>query len=469
MWRVMWQHGPRRMGSMRSERAPDTAELMLRGKALWSGIAIAGEAEPIFRAHAATLRSMLPARLATAADPRLDLAGYFHAFVKTADDAASLVSRLKEDPDIIYADAQQRWQHPVRFGRSDRAPILRQALSVPLPTTPNLVPEQAYLAAAPGGVDALHAWTRPGGQGVGVKIVDVESGWNFSHEDLRANENGVIFGPSEDDDHGTAVLGICSGDVNPVGVTGISPGAFVGAASADYDFTVRKWNAADAIRAAVARLAPGDIILLEMHAPGPNAHGNDNSQEGFIPVEYWQPEFAAIKLATARGIYVVEAGGNGGENLDAPIYGGAFSRQQRDSGAILVGAGHSAFNAHPRSRISWSNFGSRVDVQGWGLDIVTTGGRSRSDYFDRVDDPDPSRCYSQSFGGTSGASPIIVGVIACISGCLRAANRPPLTPAQMSTLLKETGTPQTSAPDFPASQNIGPLPNLRAALSQLNL
>ena len=295
MWRVMWQHGPRRMGSMRSERAPDTAELMLRGKALWSGIAIAGEAEPIFRAHAATLRSMLPARLATAADPRLDLAGYFHAFVKTADDAASLVSRLKEDPDIIYADAQQRWQHPVRFGRSDRAPILRQALSVPLPTTPNLVPEQAYLAAAPGGVDALHAWTRPGGQGVGVKIVDVESGWNFSHEDLRANENGVIFGPSEDDDHGTAVLGICSGDVNPVGVTGISPGAFVGAASADYDFTVRKWNAADAIRAAVARLAPGDIILLEMHAPGPNAHGNDNSQEGFIPVEYWQPEFAAIR------------------------------------------------------------------------------------------------------------------------------------------------------------------------------
>jgi hypothetical protein len=166
------------------------------------------------------------------------LGGYFHAFVKTADDAASLVSRLKEDPDITYADAQQRWQRPVRFGRSDRTLILRQAFSVPLPGTPNLVPEQAYLAAAPGGVDALHAWTRPGGQGDSVKVVDVESGWNFSHEDLRANENGVIFGPSEDEDHGTAVLGICSGDVNTFGVTGISPGAFVGGASANYDFTV---------------------------------------------------------------------------------------------------------------------------------------------------------------------------------------------------------------------------------------
>jgi subtilisin family serine protease len=264
------------------------------------------------------------------------------------------------------------------------------------------------------------------------------------------------------------VLGICHGDNNAIGITGIAYEAALYAASAD--FNGEKWNAAAAIREATKRLHAGDLILLEMHAPGPHATSSDDpTQKGFIPVEYWRPEFAAIRLDCAKGIYVIEAAGNGGEDLDDPVYANAFSRKVRDSGAIVVGAGNSPFNPAPRSRISWSNYGSRVDVQGWGFDIVTAGGRSKAFYHDRVVNADPSRCYTRSFGGTSGASPIVTGAVACISGAIQAAGLKPLKPSAMRDLLSSTGSPETDTAGFPISQRIGPLPDIKAALNQLDI
>ena len=63
----------------------------------------------------------------------------------------------------------------------------------------------------------------------------------------------------------------------------------------------------------------------------------DPDQFEFVAMEYWDSYFDAIKNATARGIIVVEAAGNGGMDLDSSIYGGKFDRSVRDSGAILVG------------------------------------------------------------------------------------------------------------------------------------
>jgi nitrite reductase/ring-hydroxylating ferredoxin subunit len=153
--------------------------------------------------------------------------------------------------------------------------------------------------------------------------------------------------------------------------------------------------------------------------------------------------------------WTFEAAGNGGEDLDAPIYRSAFFRKTPDSGAILVGGGESMHDEYPRSRISWSNYGERLDAQGWGYDIVTTGGREKPDYYDRIDDKESSKCYTRSFGGTSGASPIVTGVVACISGALRAAGKPPLSPIDMRRLLDATGSPQSDSPEFPATQRIG--------------
>ena len=54
----------------------------------------------------------------------------------------------------------------------------------------------------------------------------------------------------------------------------------------------------------------------------------------------WVPAiYDAIVTATSAGIVVVEAAGNGRENLDGAAYGATFPAGRPDSGAIIVGAG----------------------------------------------------------------------------------------------------------------------------------
>src|SRR5215813_12341024 len=103
-------------------------------------------------------------------------------------------------------------------------------------------------------------------------------------------------------------------------------------------------------------------------------------------MEWWPDNLAAIQFAVRRGVIVVEAGGNGAENLDDPIYDqpaqgfpatwvNPFRRNPVDSGAIIVGAGAppSGNFGSDRSRLGFSNYGALVDAQGWGREVVTTG------------------------------------------------------------------------------------------------
>ena len=46
--------------------------------------------------------------------------------------------------------------------------------------------------AAPRGIDARYAWGFSGGDGAGASFVDMEQGWNLSHEDLVRNFNEFI-------------------------------------------------------------------------------------------------------------------------------------------------------------------------------------------------------------------------------------------------------------------------------------
>jgi serine protease len=148
---------------------------------------------------------------------------------------------------------------------------------------------------------------------------------------------------------------------------------------------------------------------------------------------------------------VVEAAGNGGVDLDDPAYHGLFERAVRDSGAILVGAS----TATSRAPMCWTNYGSRVDVHGWGEKVVTLG---YGDLFAASDNRD----YTATFSGTSSAAPMVAGAVASLQGASLAAGKGPVGPRVMRELLRSTGTPQADS-----AKHIGSLPNLRTAIPKL--
>lgn len=415
-----------------------------------------------------------------------DLSIYYR--VEAADqDLDELAERLRE---IAFVEAAYVTP-PAELGEVPRPEgsrllhALEPRPQAALAATPDFTARQGYLDAAPGGIDARYAWLQPGGTGPGVRIIDVEKAWNFLHEDLQQNEGGVLAGtPSlflNHRNHGTNVLGVMCADNNGFGVTGICYNAY------DRGIVL---SSANAIVTAADNLGPGDIILIPWMFAGPRYNYDEfrPDQRGFIAVEWYPQFFDAIRYATGKGIIVVEIGGNGAENLDDPLYNtpkpgfpawwtNPFNRANRDSGAIVVGAGAPPPGTHgrdwgpDRSRLEFtddwgSNYGSIFDAQGWGCEVTTCGG-IRYNPGDLQGGPNENVWYTDIFSGTSSASAMVAGALACVQGVLRARGLRPLSPAQARGLLRATGSPQQDAPGRPATQRIGNRPDLRQLLQHL--
>jgi subtilisin family serine protease len=362
--------------------------------------------------------------------------------------AARLALALAADPAVEQAFVEPAISLPSQ-GRGLAPPelALPDDESCPI-STPSFESYQGYLGPAPHGIDAPAAWRR-GFRGAGVWFADVEGGWNAAHEDLPGDRIAHVSGrPIRDPSwraHGTAVLGEVVGRDNGKGVVGIAPDVERVLTSSIGDQSV-----AAAIDAAARRLRPGDVLLIELQGAGPRGR--------YLPVEYWDDIYDAIRAATDRGVIVIEAAGNGGEDLDHSAYHNKLSRKGRDSGAIFVGAGappRAGFD--DRARLDFSNYGSRVDVQGWGRKVATL------DYGDlqACGDPARDRHYTGEFAGTSSASPIIAGAALLLEGIARSRNTI-IAPAALRDLLRRTGTPQAGD-----AQPIGPRPDLERAIRAL--
>jgi hypothetical protein len=319
------------------------------------------------------------------------------------------------------------------------------------PPTGLYTSQQGYVDAAPDGI-GTRLVSAPGATGSQVKLVDIEYSWNQSHADLsKAADalvaNGTPSDPFSDNNHGTAVLGELVADDNSFGVTGIAPDAGLGLVNASN--SERGYDLANSINIARTATAPGDVILIEQQIPV-TPGGFD-----FVPSEWVSDVYDAIKLATADGRIVVEAAGNGGEDLDdAQTFGKRFPSGKRDSGAIIVGAGAAPGCTSPvRSRLSFSTYGSRVDLQGWGECVTTTG------YGDLFTGGTNS-LYTSTFSGTSGASAIVAGAAAALSSAIEAKTGKPTKPADVRRTLVAAGTPQAG------SAHIGPLPDLVVAFKR---
>ncbi|HEY5857852.1 MAG TPA: S8 family peptidase [Aldersonia sp.] len=310
---------------------------------------------------------------------------------------------------------------------------------------------------APDGIDAEFAWIFPGGDGAGQRFIDLERGWTLNHEELNDHGATLLHGTLRDlsRGHGTSVLGeICAVD-NTIGCVGIAPHVA--------SVAVVSWHAStrpDAIIAAIDNLTFGDLLLLEAQVSlDPTDYPNMLG-----PIEVYDAEFDAIRLATALGIIVVEAGGNGTNNGSAPALdmdaylnpaGRAILNRDpanpdfRDSGAIIVSA---ASSLAPHTRLAYGPHGRRIDCYAWGQNIDTCSS----------DDAGATNLYTTNFGGTSGASPIVSGAALLVQGLAEASLGFRFGPRQMRSILSDPATGTT--PDAAEPTAIGVMPNLRAII-----
>ncbi|MEV7010051.1 S8 family serine peptidase [Streptosporangium sp. NPDC051022] len=301
-----------------------------------------------------------------------------------------------------------------------------------------------------------------------VQLSRLTNEWNMCHEELagRVATGAVVqvpalFGePCANDfivKHGTAVAGVIGAqDDNGLGMAGIAPHATLHLSGTEVP---------DAVAYATANSGPGDVILYEVEV------AFDGPATRWYPWEVESSIYDQTVLATAAGVTVVEAAGNGGNDLDDPADVHATTLMGRpDSGAIMVGAGAApspgGTNCHgpnapaELTALSFSTYGSRVDVQAYGTCVATLGIPGSQDL--TPSETDPNKMYTGVFSGTSSASAIVAGAVAALQGVAKQAGGV-LTPAQVRDTLKLTGTPQATGDPH----HIGPRPDLHAAIDDI--
>jgi len=219
----------------------------------------------------------------------------------------------------------------------------------------------------------------------------------------------------------------------------------------------------DAILSAVDSLQAGDVLLIE------ESFKYDGYGDDPLPVEVYPSIFNAIRKGTDKGIIIVEAAGNGGIDLDefkdrnGKQILNRNSPDFKDSGAIIVGASTARV---PHKRLAFSNYGSRIDVYGWGeyVDTLDTY-QNQNSKGQKVTDQNIINRYTSNFRGTSSASPIIAGAAVSIQGIAKEHLGKAYTPKELRAILSNPNTGTKS--NNPSSDKIGVLPDLKAILSNL--
>jgi hypothetical protein len=393
-----------------------------------------------------------------------NLLSYFVIDAPAGVDAAALAGALRE-----WAQVETAYVDP-----GDEAPA-------PPATNPGYAlqtylepPATAPPPAAQGAIDAEFAWTQPGGTGAGQKIVDLERGAKLTHEDLVARNIPTLHGinAQADQAHGARALGVVAAVDNTKGVIGIAHGVAEVAYTCQVINALGTVNRPDAVLAAIQHFTqPGEqplgrVLLLEVQLNTTNDPGPLTDTHGvmwnLMPMETAPADFEVIRLASALGIIVVEAAGNGLHDLDLFEQGGTgfvLSRGHpadfRDSGAIMVGGSTSSYPYRPAVVGSGqgTNSGSRVDCFAWAENVRTCD----------VEAFTGSDAYTSTFGGTSSASAIVAGAALLVQGVAQAGplgHR--LGPGAMRALLSDPAFNTHSA--NPGIDLIGVMPNLRRIL-----
>lgn len=333
--------------------------------------------------------------------------------------------------------------------------------------TPNYFASQNHFDAAPLGVDLLYIRSTyvddvvHGEPGTWVGIF--ERGVDEGHEDYTSID--IITGGAgdSDNDHGCAVSGI-------VGACRDNDGAAINAGmigfAADHTIKVFQRNSpnyastADVYNFANTQLLPGEVTTSSWGpscspCPAGQACPCNPGQNGSVCCEYTPSVKAEIDAGTADGIIYCLSAGNGCVDLDDPIFGSTFDFA---TGSIYCAAINSTGD-HDAS--CFTTFGSRCTSNAWGDGVYSLG---YGDLF--VGAGTDEEWYTDTFGGTSAAGPIVAGCAAVLNNLYRDLNPGSnFSPTTMRALLDNNGTPPGNVTPGP----IGVFPNLRGiVLPDLN-
>ena len=243
--------------------------------------------------------------------------------------------------------------------------------------------------------------------------------------------NADIAGPHAD--HGTHVAGIIGADrTNNLGVMGVADAVQIMGVRAVPDGDERDKDVANAIRYAVDN---GAQII------------NMSFGKGYSPQREAVEE--AERYALAKGVLLVHAAGNDGQNIDTTANYPAprFIDGKEIPNVITVGA--SAESNTNDLVASFSNYGkATVDVFAPGKDIYSTV---------------PGSKY-ESNSGTSMASPVVSGVAAVLKSYF-----PRLTYADLKRIIMASATPYQTQVRRPESTDTVPFASLSKTGGIVNL
>ncbi|MEZ4612684.1 MAG: chitobiase/beta-hexosaminidase C-terminal domain-containing protein [Caldilineaceae bacterium] len=309
------------------------------------------------------------------------------------------------------------------------------------------------------------AWYGTNGTGAGVRICDLEKNLNRDHSDLgtvKVLNPGP--NPANDDNHGTAVLGILAGENNGFGVTGIAHGAslYFAATTSTEGFSLEGDHP-------LRRQPPG-----RRHHRYRGADGRPQHQTGRGPG-------LVVRGAGAGGVVQARVRRHQERHRGRAHRGRSGGQRRGRSGQRRLPDGQrrplplqagERFGRHPGRRgqlaLQRRHQPRAQLVHQHGRDHGRPGLGRRHRYH-RLRRPPPGRRRPRR------QEPLVQGIVrrhfrrdahrrgaaAVLQSEFRAVNGRSATAAELRTLLRNTGTPQTG------SGNIGPLPNLKAAIIQL--
>jgi subtilisin-like proprotein convertase family protein len=350
------------------------------------------------------------------ATSRPDPSGTTGVFIFTFPPEADLIQareQLQSDPAVHSAELI----------------LARIAKKKALPNDP-LVNQQWHIknngtGGAVAGMDAnvSNVWGTFGGSGTrgsGLRIGIVDDGVQYTHPDISPNydtttdfdwNDNTPNDPAPDlnsDFHGTSCAGVAAArGNNSIGVSGIAPEATLVGLRLIADFFDDQ-DTADAINYLINSGA--STIPIKSNSWGPDDDGSTKEAPG--PLAKAALQNAAQNGRNGKGTILVWAGGNGGgPEQDNSNYDGFANSIYTIAVAAMSDQGKRADYSEPGANLIVTAPSSSVGRPG----IVTTDLTGNNGYnYSGLTGELSDRSYTNDFGGTSSATPVVAGVCALL-------------------------------------------------------